>query len=179
MSGWPSAGHSVLAVPVEPLEAWVRARTAHYDAAYVSADPAFAHAHLTLLGPWLPAPSAADLAAVGRLLAGVEPFEVELTEVAAFPDGVVHVRVAPEEPLQALTTRLVEQWPQCPPYAGQHPDSRPHVTLDRLSADVSLGWVAGQVRGLVPAALRVDRVDLQWWGAGACRVLESWKLGEG
>jgi len=44
-----TGGHSVLVVPVPALEEYVRARTAHYDASFVSADPAWVHAHLTVL----------------------------------------------------------------------------------------------------------------------------------
>ena len=50
----PVPGHSVLQLPVAPLEAWVRARTAHYDRGFVSVDPTFGHAHITALGPFDP-----------------------------------------------------------------------------------------------------------------------------
>ena len=46
-------GHSVLQLPVPALEGWVRDRTAHYDAGFVSADPRFGHAHVTALGPFV------------------------------------------------------------------------------------------------------------------------------
>ena len=58
-------GHTVLAVPAPALEPFVRERTARYDASFVSADPAFSHAHLTILAPWLPSPTAADLDRIG------------------------------------------------------------------------------------------------------------------
>jgi hypothetical protein len=48
------SGHTVLLVPVPGLEAFVRARTEHYDRDYVSPDPHFVHAHVTALGPFLP-----------------------------------------------------------------------------------------------------------------------------
>lgn len=47
-----SAGHSVIAFPVPELDPWVRARTEHYDPSFVSSDPDFVHAHITVLGPW-------------------------------------------------------------------------------------------------------------------------------
>ena len=61
-------GHTCLAVPVPALEDWVRERTAHYDPSFVSTDPGFAHAHLTLLAPWVERPTAADLRRVERVL---------------------------------------------------------------------------------------------------------------
>ena len=69
-------GHSVLQLPVPPLEEWVRARTAHYDEGFVSADPLFAHAHLTALGPFDPDPSAEVLQAVAGLAAATAPIRV-------------------------------------------------------------------------------------------------------
>ena len=56
-------------VPVPDLESWVRARWEHYEPGWVSRDPAFTHAHITALAPFLPSPTAADLAAVGAIAA--------------------------------------------------------------------------------------------------------------
>jgi 2'-5' RNA ligase len=172
-------GQMCLTVPVPPLEGWVRARTAHYDASFVSADPSFAHAHLTLLAPWVAAPTDDDLARVARVLAPVRAFTVSLSGLAVFPDGLVHAVPAPDQPFRALTAALAAEFPDHPPYAGRYDATggpSPHVTLDRLGPDVSLAWVREQVQDLLPARLVVDRVDLQWWGNDACRRVHSWRL---
>ena len=170
-------GHSVIAVPVPELEGYVRARTAHYDASFLSTDPGFLHAHITLLGPWLPAPTATDLAVVERLLRRVAPFETTLAQVSSFPDGLLHLRPEPDAPFCALTQALTAAFPQCPPYAGRFPDPVPHLTLDQSAPGISADSVAAALGGLLPARLRVDRVDLQWWANHGCRVLHTWKLG--
>jgi 2'-5' RNA ligase len=167
----------VIAVPVPPLEAFVRARTAHYDASFVAADPGFVHAHVTLLGPWLDDPSEEDLALVGKVLGVTGPFTATFAEVAVFPDGLVHVRPEPSGVFARLTAELAAAFPQCPPYAGAYPDPVPHVTLDRVSQAVSVESVRGELTGVLPAALEVERVDLQWWGNHDCRLLHSWELG--
>lgn len=172
-----SPGHSVLAVPVLELEEFVRGRTAYYDDSFLSADPAFAHAHLTLLGPWLTEPTERDLAAVGEVLTDAEPFETVLACVEEFPDGLIHLRPRPEEPLRALTAAFVERFPGCPPYAGRFEDPVPHLTLDRRSDGVDVARVAAALDGMLPVRLRVDRVDLQWWANHDCHVRHSWKLG--
>ena len=46
-------GHSVLQVPVPPLEEYVRGRTAHYDPSYLGVGPAYVHAHVTALAPFV------------------------------------------------------------------------------------------------------------------------------
>lgn len=178
-AAWDGPGQSVLAVPVPVLEEWVVARTVHYDASFRSTDPHFAHAHLTVLAPWVPTPMPADLDRVGALLAGIPPFEVELTRVATFPDGLVHAVPEPDHGLRSLTRRLAAAFPDHPPYGGAHDATGgpvPHVTLDRLGPDVTEEWVRSEVGHLLPARLVVDRVDLQWWGNDACRRLHSWRL---
>lgn len=178
-TGW-SPGQACLVVPVPALEQWVVGRTAHYDASFLSTDPHFAHAHLTVLAPWLPDPAADDLARVGAVLAAVPPFEVELARVATFPDGLVHAAPEPDDGLRSLTRRLAAAFPDHPPYGGRYEATGgpvPHVTLDRVGPGVSEEWVRSEVAHLLPARLVVDRVDLQWWGNHACRRVHSWRLG--
>lgn len=173
-----SNGHSVIAVPVLELERYVRGRTAHYDDSFLSTDRAFAHAHITLLAPWLTTPSPADLADLGTMLREkAEPFEVTLERVETFPDGLIHLRPEPEEPFRALTAALATAFPGCPPYAGAFPDPVPHLTLDRRARGITAASVAGELAGVLPVLLRVDRVDLQWWANHDCHVLVTWKLG--
>ncbi|WP_245565445.1 2'-5' RNA ligase family protein [Nocardioides insulae] len=166
----------MLVVPVPALEEYVAARTAHYDDSCLSADPAWVHAHITLLGPWLPDPAPADLARVGEVLSGVSPFEVKLGEVSVFPDGLIHLRPSPDEPFTALTRALAAAFPGYAPYAGRFPDPVPHLTLDQVGGAVSLSSVRADLADLLPVTLTVDRVDLQWWANHACRVLHSWVL---
>jgi 2'-5' RNA ligase len=174
--GW-SSGHSVIAVPVPELDDYVRGRTAHYDASFLSPDPAFVHAHITLLGPWLAEPSRADLDAVARIMAATDPFETTLARVETFPDGLIYLRPDPDEPFRALTAALVEAFPHCPPYAGAFPDPVPHMTLDRRAEGITPESVEHDLRHLLPTRIVVDRVDLQWWANHHCHVRESWKLG--
>ncbi len=175
-------GQACLTVPVPRLEDWVRERTAHYDDSFVSTDPTFAHAHLTLLAPWLAEPVAADLDRVADVLAAVPAFEVALTRVTAFPDGLVHAVPEPDAPLRALTAALAAAFPACPPYGGRYDSTGgpvPHVTLDRVGAGTTVDSVRRSVGDLLPAVLRVDRVDLQWWGNHACRRMYTWWLPSG
>jgi hypothetical protein len=85
-------GHTVLAVPVPALEEVVRERTAFYDASFLSADPGFVHAHITLLAPWADQPTAAELAQVAHIARAAGPFDVKLAQVGEFPDGVLYLR---------------------------------------------------------------------------------------
>ena len=171
------AGHSVLLVPVPELEPFVRARHAHYDRDYVSADPAFTHAHVTVLGPFVPRPTDEDLAAVAAIAATTEPFGFALDGLEAFPDGLLHVVPDPAAPFRALTDRVHAAFPDHPPYAGRFEHVVPHLTLDAVSATVSAESTRALVGDLLPARCRAERLDLAWYEPGRCRLLASWPLG--
>lgn len=171
-------GHTVLQLPVPPLEAWVVARTRHHDASFVSRDPTFAHAHITALAPFAPAPAAADLATIAAIAARTAPMTVRLAEVDRFPNGIIHLRPEPDGPLRALTADLLEAFPDFPPYAGIFgPDVDPHLTLDAISETVSLESTRRLLGDLVPVTCRLTELQLAWWESGGCRVCHRWPLG--
>lgn len=171
------SGHTVIAVAVPPLDAWVRERTARYDASFVSADPAFGQAHVTLLGPWLPDPTAADLDAAAAVLAGHRAFDARLAEVGEFPGGEVNAWPEPAATFAAITADLVARFPETPPYAGAWPDPVPHVTLEHRATGASVASVRAELGDLLPATFRVDAVQLQWWANDDTRLLHTWTLG--
>lgn len=167
----------MIVVAVPELEAYIRDRTAHYDASFLSADAAFTHAHITLLGPWLATPSQADLDTVATIMAATRPFETTLAKIETFPDGLIYLRPEPDEPFRKLTAALVKAFPHCPPYAGAFPDPVPHLTLDRRTSKITPESVAADLNHLLPVRLHVDRTHLQWWANHDCHVRESWTLG--
>ena len=170
-------GHSVLVVPVPALEPYVRGRWEHHDPVWVSTDPMFTHAHITALAPFLPDPSDADLAGVGAIAAATPELVFTLAQVATFPDGIIHLLPDPPEPFSALTTALWRAFPQCPPYAGQFADVVPHLTLDHAGTGATEAQVRADLADLLPVHGRAERLELQWYAEGDCRVLCSWPLG--
>ena len=171
-------GHSVLQLPVPELEGWVRARTAHYDAGFVSDDPRFGHAHITALGPFDPAPSPEVLAQVAGIAAATAPVAVRLADLAQFPNGIIHLVPEPVSRLRDLTARLVAAFPDHPPYRGEFGDDvRPHLTVDAASAEVSLASTAALLRDAVPVEVVLDTLQLAWWETGRCHVVAQWPLG--
>ncbi|WP_244932207.1 2'-5' RNA ligase family protein [Nocardioides sp. W7] len=171
-------GHAVLQLPVPALEPFVRGRHEFYDPGFVSADPAFVHAHITALGPFLPEPTPADRHRVARVVASTPPFDFVLGQVATFPNGIIHLVPDPLRPFQELTMRLFEAFPACPPYAGRYDEVLPHLTLDLRSEAVSEDSTRAALQHLLPVRCRAERLDLAWWEDGGCRVLDSWPLGD-
>ncbi|MDV3220824.1 2'-5' RNA ligase family protein [Intrasporangium sp.] len=174
-------GHTVLQVPVPQLEPFVIERHRHYDRDFVSSDPRFVHAHITALGPFLP-PRLIDAAvrsAIGEIARGVGEFTFRLARIDTFPNGIIHLVPEPEGPFRDLTARLLEVFPDCPPYAGEFPDVRPHLTLDARSPAVTVASTRRRLGDLVPATCVAERLDLAWYEAGGCRVLAAWPLAGG
>lgn len=170
--------HSALQIPVPGLEPFVRDRTAHYDTDYLSTDPAYVHAHITVLAPFLPAVDKMAAASVAQIAARMTPFAFRLERVDTFPDGIVHLLPEPHDGFRALTAALWAASPQCPPYGGQFPDSTPHLTLDLVHADVTQASTERLLeRYPRPDTHRAEQVHLAWYEPGACRVLQTWSLG--
>lgn len=168
--------HTVLLVPVPELEGFVLERTHHYDASYVSADPAFGHAHITALGPFVYEPSDADLTLVGDIARRTPAFDFTLDRMGEFPDGLIHLLPEPDGPFRELTRRLIAAFPQCPPYGGAFPEPVPHLTLDQRADEIDQASVRAALDGVVPARCRADRLVLARYANHDCRVLAEWKL---
>ena len=169
-------GHSVLQVPVPQLEPFVRARTEHHDPSYLSPDPGHVHAHVTALGPFVAGLTDDVARLVAQIAAETEPFDFVLERVGEFSDGTLHLLPEPDEGFRKLTARLAAEFPDFPPYAGQF-DPLPHLTLDRLSDDVSVASTLALLGDLLPARCRAERLDLAWYQPQASHVIASWRLG--
>lgn len=169
-------GHTVLVVPVPELEPFVVERTRHYDASFLSADPRFVHAHVTLLAPWLTDPSADDLERVAKLAAATDPFDFSLADLCVFAGGTIYLAPVPADPFTALTDELVAAFPQCPPYEGRFA-AVPHLTVDHRLGGATVGQTRAALGDLVPARCRAERLSLQWYANHDCRTLAEWELG--
>lgn len=198
---WP--GHSALVVPIRSLETLIRGRHAFYDAAYVSPDPTFAHAHVTVLAPFLPlAALCADSGTIehsldtdrigrtgsahgrmtlARLAAQLVPFDVTFRSVATFPNGIIHLVPEPAEPLRELTRAACRAFPGLSPYAGAFGSTTdavaPHLTVDAIGPAVSEESVRDWVTAILPLRHRVDRLQVSWYEPWRCHTVGSWHLG--
>lgn len=170
------AGHSVLQVPVPPMEHWIKARTAHYDLDYLSPDPAFTHAHVTALGPFVNRLDEATSATVAAVAAQVEPFDFTLARLDTFPSGIIHLLPEPDDGFVRLTRLLMEAFPDHPPYGGEFPPV-PHLTVDLCHGDVTQASTRALLGDAVPVRGRAEWLDLAWYEAGACHLVHRWPLG--
>ena len=175
----PSGGYSVLLVPVPELEPVVRPPLARWAPDYLHADPDAVHAHITLLGPFLPRAdlSGEVLADVGELFARTQPFDFELARLDRFPgDGLVHLVPEPLGPFRALTAELWRRHPQCPPYGGRFGDVIPHLSIDHAA---STREVADVVAPFVPVTVTASAAELYWYEPRCSRSLARFPFAAG
>ena len=113
---------------------------------------------------------------MAAIAAETEPFDFVLERIGRFADGMLHLLPDSDEGFRKLTARLAAEFPEFPPYGGEF-DAVPHLTLDRLSDDVSVESTLALLDGVLPAACRAERLDLAWYEPHHSRVVRSWRLG--
>ena len=169
-------GHSVLQVPVPPLEPWVKDRTRHYDAGFVSSDPAFTHAHVTILAPFVTTLDEVTTATIAEIVDSVSPFDFALARVATFPNGLVHLAPEPDSHFTHLTALFTTAFTDHRPYGGKFSPA-PHLTLDQVHGAVTEESTRALLGDLIPVTCRAEWLDLAWYESGNCHLRRRWRLG--
>jgi 2'-5' RNA ligase len=129
--------------------------------------------HVTVLVPWVTDPSPEQVQRLTDTLAGLEPFELGFRGVGQFPNGTVYLRPEPFDEVRALMRTVLDAFPECPPYGGDHPDPHPHLTISS-SATSTLAVIAEAEAALAaepPPSVLLD--DLTIWREGDDKV---WNL---
>lgn len=170
--------HTVLYVPVPALEAYIRWRHEVEGPEWLSPDPDHLHAHITLLGPFVPeaeltAQADTELAA---LFAATEAFAFALSEVRVFPSGLVYLHPEPAEPFARLTEALAARHPEHPPYAGQFAPV-PHLSLCAVGPGRDLALVHDELAATLPVRAVAEEVRLVRYEERGTRTLRSYPLG--
>jgi 2'-5' RNA ligase superfamily protein len=152
------ATRSALIVPVPEAEEAVGRFRASLDRAAFWGVPA----HVTVLYPFLPPGRIDDavLAAVGATVAAVPAFTAVFRRIGWFGDTVAWLAPEPDGPFRDLTAALWRRFPETPPYAGEHPDSTPHLTIGHDHPRPVLERAAASVAGRMPVTAAVGRVRL-------------------
>jgi 2'-5' RNA ligase len=170
--------HTVLYVPVPELEPYIRWRHEVEGPEWLSPDPDHVHAHITVLGPFVPPEEADDSlgARLTELFAAVPPFGFTLEEIRVFPSGLVYLAPAPAGPFARLTAALTAAFPAHPPYAGEL-EPVPHLSLCALGPGRDLDLVRAELRDLLPVRADAEEVSLVQYAEGGTRTLATYPLG--
>jgi len=122
-------------------------------------------AHVTILYPFKP-PSQLTSDVLQRLadLFGNSPcFDVSFAEMKRFP-GSLYLAPTPDEPFRELTQRVVQRFPENPPYGGAFSEIVPHLTIADVDDPQMLDEIAKEFEsaaaGRLPIHSQVTEVTL-------------------
>lgn len=117
--------------------------------------------HVTLLYPFVPAGelNAEVNERLTRVFGSVEPFHVTFARTARFPD-VLYLEPQPSEPFAELTAAIAAEWPEHPPYEGEHEVVIHHLTVAEGDDEELLGRIAADVEAKLPLGTNVSEAQL-------------------
>jgi hypothetical protein len=152
---------SALFIPVLSAERTVEKYRKKLDPSRICGVPA----HITVLYPFVPPTEVTppQLESLDTLFAASSPFGFVLTEVRWFDDRVVYLAPDPAAPFVELTARLVELFPEYPPYGGTYDDVIPHVCVAESDNHKAMQMAARRVAKRLPIAAQAREV---WLMAG-------------
>lgn len=136
-------------------------------------------AHVTALYPWVRQPLTDDvLDGCARVVRGFGPVSMTFRRVATFPIGVVYLVPEPDGRVRELTRRLVEAYPDCVPYDGEHRDPQPHLTVTTGPVE-ELNELAGRVADdLTPTRCTIGLLTaIEQQAGGDWRTVRTLSLG--
>ncbi|MFF1815860.1 2'-5' RNA ligase family protein [Kribbella sp. NPDC058245] len=85
--------------------------------------------HVTVLVPWLPEPTEADIERLRVAVDKVPAFDLSFLEAGQFPNGTAWLRPEPFDEIRGVIQTVAAAFPECPPYNGEFPDPHPHLTI--------------------------------------------------
>ena len=154
------------------LSDWIVARTRHYDARYLSSDPRFRHAHITVLAPLRR--GECDLAAMARIAASTAAFDFALRDLAVFANGCIHLPPFPDAPFRELTRRAWAAHPTAVPNGA--PDPAPHLTVDMIGPAVTLASTRALLDDVIPVVCRARALGS--WSGTRRTIAICWSAGK-
>jgi 2'-5' RNA ligase len=160
-------------IRVPEAEARVAALRERFDASAKLGVPA----HITVLYPFM-SPERITDAVLRRVQAVFDPlpsFAFALSEVARFPT-TAYLVPEPGAPFVALTQALARQFPDYPPFRGEHDSIIPHLTVahgDALEAEIAARELIaalhthGSIRSTCHSVTLIENSSGRWQEAHA------------
>jgi 2'-5' RNA ligase len=169
---------SAIIVAVSEAEPLVGELRAQFDSASKLGIPA----HITVLYPFLPPERLTQLILEGvhSALAEVQPFDFRLATVGRFP-GVVYLAPECSDPFVDLVAKIVQQFPEYPPYGGKFQSVIPHLTVSdcgELQADTVEAQLLALMKAEGPISGRCDALTLIENSSGRWSEKSYIRLGE-
>lgn len=120
--------------------------------------------HVSLLYPWRTPPlNDRDVDAVRATIANCAAFPITFSAIGRFPrKRVLYLKIENNVPLRTLMETIHGEFPETPPYRGEHPEVIPHLTIATADDDFALDRLEREVRlrleGRLPLAVEAQSV---------------------
>ena len=164
---WDEPGSTAIVIPTPEAEQAIgRFYREHSAAGRQGMAP-----HITLLVPFVSAPLLDETveARLRSVLAAHSPFDYGLDRVERFSGGILYLAPQPSLPFFELTEALVAEFPEHPPYEGEHDEVIPHATVAVSDDDRLLDRIEHELESKLPVACRASSTllvergpDLRW-----------------
>lgn len=167
---------SALIVKTPEAEAMVGSLRTRFDVTSKLGVPA----HITILFPFMP-PELVTSEVLERLrgvFATVPAFSYTLDSVGRF-ETTTYLVPTPAEPFIALTSGVVKEFPEFPPYGGQHTGVTPHLTVahgDAKSAAIAATELTTVMRAHPPILCQCNAVTMLENSSGRWRESHAFEL---
>jgi 2'-5' RNA ligase len=168
VSDYYPTGETALGI-VPPAD--IRAYADHYRGLYMPDEVKRIEPHITVCVPFAPAHLLSEIEPRLRaVLAKCPPMYLSLRGFDMFADsGVLYLRLAHPERVQALYRAILSEFPEYPVYGGQYGDDfTPHMTVGIFSDPKELERVYEE--------LSVQRLFIGW---DVEQVVVKWKMSDG
>lgn len=135
--------------------------------------------HVTVLTPWVDPGDGEALERLRRVAASHAPLTLRFSRAETFPGStVVWLFPEPEQELRSLLLDVHEQFPDHPPYDGEHDDPVPHLTVSTDGGQQVLAEVRAALAEQGPLVVTVDRISVYARGEDdVWRLLTDVRLG--
>jgi 2'-5' RNA ligase len=159
---WDELGATALVVATPEAEHAIGRLYREHSAAGSEGMPP----HITLLVPFVSAPLLDETVEtrLRRILAAHSPFDYWLDRVERFEGGILYLAPQPSLPFVELTEALVSEFPEHPPYGGEHDEVIPHATVAVSADDQLLDRIGRELEPKLPIACRAASALLAEWG---------------
>ncbi|MFV0307655.1 MAG: 2'-5' RNA ligase family protein [Desertimonas sp.] len=134
-------------------------------------------AHVSVLYPFRSVVDDAAAAVIGAHASSIPAFDVTFARAACFPGGVLYLVPEPARPFRDLTVALAAEFPDCPPYGGEHDEVVPHLTVATDIGTAAARIIEDDLASAPPIVTRVSRLTLLRHDAEhAWHAVREWPL---
>lgn len=166
---------SAILAPIPEAESLVQELRNEFDPSAMHGIPA----HVTILFPFKHPDEITKkvLKKLRSALSPVQQFDFQLSRIDTFP-SVVYLEPTKREKFISITEKVVEVFPENPPYAGRFPNINPHLTIGHELGNrfEECRRQAEDIRTKLPFNARAGEIYLMTSLDGEWTVREHFKL---